>query len=151
MPNYYGISFPFQDSTRGDFLRMTETATQEVRANLVHLLLTRKGTRYLLPDFGTRLYDYIFEQMDGQTFAAIEDEIRDAVRKYIPHLEIQQIVIREADVNEDTSQLNQNPDLDGRVYRVGDSGTLPHTAHIRVDYTINASVFATHDFVIINL
>lgn len=47
----YGIDFPFRESQKGDYLSMTEIPEREVRANLVHLLLTRKGSRYYLPDF----------------------------------------------------------------------------------------------------
>jgi phage baseplate assembly protein W len=152
MSNYYGINFPFQDSTKGDFLRMTETAQQEIRSNLIHLLLTRKGTRYFLPDFGTRLYDYIFEQMDGQTFSNIEEDIRESCKKYIPNIDITSISIKEADPNELTADKNTEGDLDNRIYRVGTKSTAPYTAQVRIDYSIkNSSVFNTHDFVIINL
>jgi len=53
----YGIDYPFRDSSKGDFLKMTETPEREVRSNLIHLLLTKRGTRYYLPDFGTRIYE----------------------------------------------------------------------------------------------
>ena len=84
----YGIDFPFRDSQIGDFVKMTETPEREVRANLIHLLLTKKGSRYFLPDFGTRIYEYIFDQNDMVTFNLIEEEIRDGVKKYIPNLDI---------------------------------------------------------------
>ena len=52
----YGLKFPFTQSYEGKYLGATETSDDEVRSDLIHLLLTRKGTRYFLPDFGTRLY-----------------------------------------------------------------------------------------------
>ena len=52
----YGLNFPFQDSLRGDYLQLTEFQRQEIRADLIHLLLTRKGSRYYLPDFGDYLH-----------------------------------------------------------------------------------------------
>ena len=87
----FGIDFPFQDSVYGDYLKMTETPEDEIKASLIHLLLTRKGSRYFLPDFGTSLYEYIFEPLDAPTFAAIEAEIREQVIKYIPNLKITNI------------------------------------------------------------
>ncbi len=89
----YGIDYPFRDSLKGDFLKLTESPEREVRANLLHLILTRKGTRYYLPDFGTRIYEYIFEQNDFISHAQIEEEIREAVRKYIPNLDINSIIL----------------------------------------------------------
>ena len=59
----YGIAFPFNISNQGKYLRLTQTANDEIRTDLIHLLLTRKGSRYFLPDFGTRLYEYIFEYL----------------------------------------------------------------------------------------
>ena len=67
----YGINFPFRDSRTGDYLQLTQYQKDEIRADLIHLLLTRKGSRYYLPTFGTRLYEFIFEPFDGLTFNAI--------------------------------------------------------------------------------
>ena len=85
MAKTYGIDFPFNESRRGTFFNMTETPDREIRANLLHLILTRRGTRYYLPDFGTRLYEYIFEPNDSVTFQMIEDEIRTTVKIFIPN------------------------------------------------------------------
>ena len=71
----YGIIFPFRQSVDGKFLLLSEETNDEIRSNLIHLLLTRKGSRYFLPDFGTRLYDFIFEPLDGLTFDSIKTEI----------------------------------------------------------------------------
>ena len=100
----YGINFPFRDSLTGDYLALTNTANQEIRADLINLLLTRKGARYYLPDFGTRLYEYIFEPMDGLTFDAIESDIRDNVEKYIPNLIINSITIEPLDKSEEADE-----------------------------------------------
>jgi len=77
----YGIDFPFRDSRYGEYLKTTESPQREVRANIIHLLLTRKGSRYFLPDFGTRIYEYIFEQNDVVSFGQIEEEIREGISK----------------------------------------------------------------------
>jgi phage baseplate assembly protein W len=75
----YGIDFPFRDSLEGSYLKMTSSPDREVRANLIHLLLTKRGSRYFLPDFGTRLYQFIFDQNDMVTWNLIEEEIRESV------------------------------------------------------------------------
>lgn len=115
--NTYGIDFPFRDSAIGDYLKMTSTPEREVRANLVHLLLTKKGSRYFLPDFGTRLYEYIFEENDVVTFNHIEDEIREAIKTYIPNLDINSITITDAETDPDTP-TTPGPDEDDRLFRV---------------------------------
>jgi len=68
----YGLTFPFRDSFEGKYLDLSNTTEKEIRNNLIHLLLTRKGTRYYLPDFGTRLYEFLFDPLDAPTFSQIE-------------------------------------------------------------------------------
>lgn len=146
----YGIDFPFRNSLKGDFLRMTETPEGEVRANLIHLLLTRKGSRYYLPDFGTRLYEYIFDQNDIITYNSIEDEIREGVKKYIPNLNINSITIVSAEDDPEEYKLISEEE-DDRLFRVSDASNKPYTAKVRIDYTVNNGTFSSSDFVIINI
>ena len=64
----YGINFPFRQSIDGKYLSLSQNPDEEIRSNLIHLILSRKGSRYYLPDFGTRIYEFIFEPMDGASF-----------------------------------------------------------------------------------
>ena len=146
----FGIDFPFQDSVYGDYLKMTETPEDEIKASLIHLLLTRKGSRYFLPDFGTSLYEYIFEPLDSPTFASIEAEIREQVLKYIPNLKITNIEVTSA-LEAEELPGTVVADNDPRVYRVAGQGTKEHTAKVRIDFTITSDAFETRDFVIINI
>ncbi len=146
----YGIDFPFRDSNKGDYLKMTETPEREVRSNLIHLLLTKKGTRYYLPDFGTRIYEYIFDQNDVITFNLIEEEIREGVKKYIPNLDINSIKIMSAEDDPDQSR-NFTQDEDERLFRVSDASSKPYTAKVKIDYTVNNGAFSSSDFIIINI
>lgn len=146
----YGIDYPFRDSTRGDYVKMTENPEREVRANLIHLLLTKKGTRYYLPDFGTRIYEYIFEQNDVVTFNLIEEEIREGVRKYIPNLDINSIKIMSAENDPDQTRTFSQEE-DERLFRISDSTSKPYTAKVKIDYTVNNGAFSSSDFIIINI
>lgn len=146
----YGINFPFRDSYKGNYLSLSETTEDEIRSNLVHLLLTRKGTRYYLPDFGTRLYEYLFEPMDGPTFSDLEAEIRESVGEYLPGITLTNISITPASEGEEDkgSYINEN---DERVFRVPGIGQAEHTAKIKIDYLITDTAFNSSDFVIINI
>jgi phage baseplate assembly protein W len=146
----YGINFPFRDSSKGTYLGLSEETDEEIRSSLVHLLLTRKGTRYYLPDFGTRLYEFIFEPMDGPTFSDIEAEIRESVAEYIPNITITNISITDASTEEEDkgTYINSNNE---REFVVSGIGEKEHTAKIKIDYTISSSAFNPSDFVIINI
>ena len=150
----YGLDFPFADSTQGDYLALTETQYQQIRSDLLHLILTRKGSRYFLPTFGTRLYEYLFEPYDGLTFDAIEADIRDSVQTFMPNLLLNKITIEPADPSEEVP-LAKGSLIPGTardyVYRVPGKGTSEYTAKVRIDYTVDNLAFAQSDFVIINI
>lgn len=152
----YGLNFPFRDSIRGDYLQLTELQSQEIKADLIHLLLTRKGSRYYLPTFGTRLYEFIFEPFDGLTFNAIESDIRDAIENFMPNLLVNQITIEPLDQSEEQVNSVNLFDETGSnklydIYRVPGKGVSEYTAKIKIDYSTNGQTFAQSDFVIINI
>lgn len=129
--NTYGINFPFADGVNGDFLYLTQYPEQEIKSNLIHLLLTRKGSRYYLPDFGTNLYQYIFEPLDDIIKANIENEINSAVAQYIPNLKINKITL---------TQYYDNPAYAG-------DDVKQHTISVNLDYTITSRTFSASDTV----
>ena len=120
------INFPFRQSGVGDFVELTTTNDEAVRADLIHLILTQKGTRYYLPEFGTNLLKFIFEPNDEITRAGIEAEIKDVVTRYLPKLKVNKIDIKQS---EDS------------VY----------AAEVRIDYTVTDDVFESKDFVLIKI
>lgn len=147
----YGISFPFRNSFNGKYLDLTDYATEEVRTDLIHLLLTRRGTRYFMPDFGTRLYEYIFEPMDGPTFQSIEAEIRDSVKKYIPNLQITNISIVDSSLEEGSLVPTTAGNVINENNIIQNQGVAQYTAKVRIDFTVTDDAFGAQDFVIINI
>jgi phage baseplate assembly protein W len=149
----YGINFPFRDSRKGDYLQLTEFQKDEVRAALLHLILTRRGSRYYLPTFGTRIYEFIFEPFDNLTFSAIETDIRDAISTFMPNLIVNNISIEPASVEDEGPIGAQNIQSDELpyIFRVPGKGTADYTAKIRIDYSTDSATFSQSDFVIINI
>lgn len=131
----YGINFPFQDSSNGDFLSLTQTPENEIKASLVHLLLTRRGSRYYLPEFGTNLYQYIFDIITDDLLIKIENEIIDACEKFIPNLTISKVNIETFYDN-----IKSVSDYDKQI-----------SIKIGVDYVINSRTFQSSDTVTIVL
>ena len=147
----YGVTFPFRDSFDGKYLDLTDYEDEEIRSSLIHLLLTRKGARYFLPDFGTRLYEFIFEPFDGLTFDAIESDIRANVEKYIPNLILDRITIEPLDPAEETDNESVLTDSPSPIYRYPGKGTAEYTAKVKIEYSVQDAAFASSDFVIINI
>jgi hypothetical protein len=85
------INFPFKDSNVGDYIEMTEVSGDALKSNLLHLLLTNKGERLYLPDFGSDLRKFIFEPNDKITHDEIKDHINQSVKQYFSQVEITNI------------------------------------------------------------
>lgn len=123
---YINIDYPFKDSDKGFLLQLNDTDSGAIKADLMHLILTQKGQRLYMPDFGTDLMKYIFEPNDAKTLSEIKLDIQQTVKKYIPNL-----TVNEVEVNQETNN--------------------EHKATIRIDYTITEDVFVETDFVVINI
>jgi phage baseplate assembly protein W len=123
---YININYPFKDSPKGFFLDLTSDDQHAIKADLMHLILTRKGQRLYLPDFGTDLLKFIFEPEDGLTLDGIKQEITTVVKKYLPKLQITSITVDQSTESE-------------------------YAAVVTMNYTITDDVFTTSDFVIIKI
>ena len=123
---HININFPFKDSVKGFFLDLNDNDSAAIKADLMHLILTRKGERLYLPDFGTDLLKYIFNPNDSKTQSEIKQEISQVVKKYLPKLQVNEVTVTES-VNSE------------------------HAATVRIDYTVTDDVFEATDFVIINI
>jgi phage baseplate assembly protein W len=146
----YGITFPFRESFVGRYLDVSNTTEAEVRNSLVHLILTKKGTRYYLPTFGTRIYEYIFEPLDGPTFSDIEADIRESVGEFMPNLLITEIKIEPASLGLEDKGYTVSEDME-REFKVTNISQLEHTAKITIKYRVTNSAFESSDFIIINI
>ena len=64
------------------------TTDEQAVSNLKNLLLTRKGERYNLPNFGSGLLNLIFEPNTDELIQAIQDTIKEAVSFWLPYIQI---------------------------------------------------------------
>ena len=97
---YINIDFPFKDSPEGFYLNLNATDTDAIRADLLHLLLTNKGERLYLPDFGSDLKKYIFEPNDSITHEQIRDNLNESIKRYLPNLIINEITFKNDSIEE---------------------------------------------------
>ena len=97
---FINIDFPFRDSKEGFYFNLTKTNETAIRADLLHLLLTNKGERLYMPDFGSDLKKFIFEPNDGITHIDIKNNINETIKKYIPNLIIDSIEFKNNDIEE---------------------------------------------------
>lgn len=123
--NNIGLNFPFKDSEKGYYLDMTTTDAEEIRASLMFLLLTNKGERFMMPEFGSDLLKYVFEPNDSRTISDLKESINVTVGRFIPNLEINDIII-------------ENSTLSDQLVT------------IRIEYTVTDGTYSQSDTLIIN-
>lgn len=97
---YINIDFPFRDSSDGSYFKMNKTDKDAIRADLLHLLLTNKGERLYLPEFGSDLKKFIFEPNDEITQEEIKDNLNQTIIRFIPNLLINDISFRNDTIEE---------------------------------------------------
>jgi phage baseplate assembly protein W len=97
---YINIDFPFRDSSDGSYFKMNKTDKDAIRADLLHLLLTNKGERLYLPEFGSDLKKFIFEPNDEITHEEIKDNLNQTITRFIPNLLINDISFRSDTIEE---------------------------------------------------
>ena len=97
---YINIDFPFRDSSDGSYFKMNKTDKDAIRAELLHLLLTNKGERLYLPEFGSDLKKFIFEPNDEITQEEIKDNLNQTITRFIPKLLINDISFRNDTIEE---------------------------------------------------
>lgn len=63
------------------------TDVELVKMDLLNHIFTRRGSRVMMPTFGTVIPDLVFEPLDEQTTEILEDELR-TVFDFDPRVEI---------------------------------------------------------------
>jgi phage baseplate assembly protein W len=90
-----GISLPFGNVDTDKIFNKTFSTAEQIKSNLINLLLTNKGERVLNPNFGCGLKEILFEQIDPSTEDSIRDTIISSVNIYVPEVEINNIEIND--------------------------------------------------------
>ena len=114
-----GVALPFNG---GGVFKSTFSTKDQIKSNLINLLLTYKGERILNPEFGADLPRILFDPINDNTSQKIQSQIVSSTQLYIPEITIENIEV--------------NPDID------------INTIFVTISYTINLS--GTKDKIIID-
>ena len=90
-----GLVVPFVNGKNGYFEQSFDTNTQ-VKNNLTNFLRTRRGERRMMPEFGTKLYELIFEQYDNNIEKIAKNILVEEITQWIPQISVQEIIINNA-------------------------------------------------------
>ena len=111
-----GVSLPFNGPS-GPFNKTYSTKDQ-IKSNLVNLLLTDRGERLYNPEFGSDLKTVLFEGITEDTSTTIKNLISRSISVFISEVTVTNII-----VNIDPDYNNNNTISVTVQYRINISGT----------------------------
>jgi phage baseplate assembly protein W len=86
-----GVSLPFNGPS-GPF-NSTYSTQDQIKSNLLNLLLTNKGERVFNPEFGADLGTALFEGINENIVDTITDLINTNVEIFVPEVQIRDVVV----------------------------------------------------------
>ena len=89
-----GVGYPFNKTA---VFGKTFTTIDKAATNLKCLLLTRKGERYIQPEFGTDLLFLIFEPNVGELKDEIITTISEPVEYWLPYIILTELIVTTLD------------------------------------------------------
>jgi phage baseplate assembly protein W len=84
-----GIAFPLQVDRRGGIALAHDETDVDQAIQLI--LATAPGERPMRPEFGCGVHDFVFDTIDAATVARMETEIRSALDRWEPRVEVMEL------------------------------------------------------------
>lgn len=119
-----GWAFPVHIGTRGGIA--LSGARQDLDGALRMILETAPGERVMRPEFGCRIWDYMFDSTDANTLGLMAQAVRDAVAQWEPRVDVEDVSVR-ADPQSPTRVLIE---LTYRVKPANDRRNLVHPFYV---------------------
>lgn len=122
-----GIKLPMNANRRyntSELFNMSYTTEEQAVSNYINLLLTKKGERYMQPNFGVGLYYYVFEQNSESIKHLLESEITTQAEYWLPYILNDQIIIQDYEQLPGDSKHGINIIIKFRVTENGANKTI---------------------------
>ena len=94
------ISMSFESNPLNDDL-VSLTDTSAIARSIRNIVFTSPGEKFFNPDFGSRISEALFENVDNVSALAIEDEIKSSIINFEPRVNLlNTVVVPNPDDNE---------------------------------------------------
>ena len=88
----YGITLPITHGPQGYF-NQSYSVLEQIKSNLNLLLRTKKGERRMNPEFGSGLWNIVFENNTDSISAIIESTIKSDIEQWMSYLNVEEVEI----------------------------------------------------------
>jgi phage baseplate assembly protein W len=116
-----GVSLPFNGPA---VFNSTYTTKDQIKSNLINLLLTAKGERVMNPEFGCDLKNFLFEGITNSNISLLKTNISDSISTFIPEITLKNINL---DSNIDDNLINLTIDYSLNISQIPDQVTVQFT------------------------
>lgn len=86
-----GVKIPF--SGRAVF-NSTFQSKDAIKANLINFFLTGRGERYLNPNFGSGLRNFLFENINEGSLRGVKESIKSLLEVYFPRIIVRDLSLQ---------------------------------------------------------
>jgi hypothetical protein len=94
-----GLKYPFTN-TNNDLFDSNFLTSDQIKTDLIMLLLTSKGERFMLPSYGNEIKKVLFSNDESEIISLLDTEIRISVENWLPIVLIKKVDVRRDSVNE---------------------------------------------------
>tara|TARA_Y100001972_G_C7623363_1_gene312648 strand:- start:181 stop:645 length:465 start_codon:yes stop_codon:yes gene_type:complete len=107
--NAVGIAYPFSTTFDQEKLKtlnfnsssiaggvpfkLNYTTSDQIKSNIVTYFSTKKGERFLNPNYGSNISNYLFDQITSDTINGIEQLIKDELALNFPQVNLNQVEV----------------------------------------------------------
>ena len=96
------IIMSFQTNPLNDDLIALKNSSAIARS-IRNIVFTQPGEKFFNPDFGSRISESLFENIDDASADVIRDEIRNSIRNFEPRVNLLSVIVRP---NFDFNEMN---------------------------------------------
>lgn len=119
---FNGAPYPIVKHPLG--LLRTQSGINQIKSDLLVLLLTEPGERVMLPGFGTPLKKFIFEPNDPSIVEDVRNTIIESIRNWEPRIRVTDIQV---------TNSREEIEASGDPYESG--GDTEHVLLVRISFT----------------
>lgn len=119
---FLGMPYPITRHPLG--LLRTQSGINQIKSDLLVLLLTEPGERVMLPSFGTPLKQFFFEPNDQTLVDSARNAIIESIRRWEPRIRVTEVQV---------TNSRQEIGISANPYENGDD--TDHILLIRIAFT----------------
>lgn len=110
MRKFLGLPYPVKKTPLGFFY--SQDGINQIKSDMLTLLLTNPGERIMNPHFGTPLRSLMFDPNDGALQFTARNMIINSIKKWEPRIAVQNIEVKSKIDNDSLDKSDQRQDLE---------------------------------------